>query len=468
MARRNRNFLYRCRLIIYAIVIAAFMAMAAVSGAAFAQSTTLKIATIGAGNIGSTVGGFWIKAGHPVLLSSRHPEELKPLVDRLGPLARAGTVREALAFGDVILMAVPYGAYPQIAKDYSKDFAGKIVVDAGNAVIARDGEIAKPARENGVGLTTAKLFPGARIVRAFNILGTGRLKEMANHSPRFAIPVAGDDQEAVKGVSGLGVGRAAILEALRAARAALRRADERRRNAREAEDAEVILMRLTRRELLKAGIATGASLLLPAINLRAQSASLIQKKIPSSGESLPVVGVGTARRYESITTEAERAPLRETLREFKAVGATVIDSSPTYGTAEAVVGDLVAELKIRDGLFLATKVSTSGKEAGVKQIEESFKKLRAPKIDLIAVHNLRDTQTHLATLRDLHRAGRIRYVGITTSFPNQYADFERTMKTEKLDFIQVDYALDNRNAGERILPPPSERGMPALVDLPFS
>src|ERR1044071_7611490 len=204
MAHRNRNFLYRCRLIIYAIVIAAFMAMAAVSGAAFAQSTTLKIATIGAGNIGSTVGGFWIKAGHPVLLSSRHPEELKPLVDRLGPLARAGTVREALAFGDVILMAVPYGAYPQIAKDYSKDFAGKIVVDAGNAVIARDGEIAKPARENGVGLTTAKLFPGARIVRAFNILGTGRLKEMANHSPRFAIPVAGDDQEAVKVVSGAG------------------------------------------------------------------------------------------------------------------------------------------------------------------------------------------------------------------------------------------------------------------------
>ncbi|HEY1375122.1 MAG TPA: NADPH-dependent F420 reductase [Candidatus Binatia bacterium] len=171
-------------------------------GAAFAQST-VKIATIGAGNIGSTVGGFWIKAGHPVLFSSRHPEELKPLVERLGALARAGTVRDALAFGDVILMAVPYGVYPQIAKDYGKEFAGKIMVDAGNAVIARDGEIAKPARENGVGLTTAKLFPGARVVRAFNILGTGRLKEMTNHSPLFAIPVAGDDQEALKVVSGL-------------------------------------------------------------------------------------------------------------------------------------------------------------------------------------------------------------------------------------------------------------------------
>ena len=226
-------------------------------------------------------------------------------------------------------------------------------------------------------------------------------------------------------------------------------------------------MRLTRRELLKAGIGAGASLLLPAINLRAQSASLIQKKIPPSGESLPVIGVGTARRYESITTEAERAPLRETLREFKTVGATVIDSSPTYGTAEAVVGDLVAELEIRDRLFIATKVSTSGKEAGVKQIEESFKKLRTPKIDLIAVHNLRDTQPHLATLRELHRAGRIRYVGITTSFPNQYADFERTMKAERLDFIQVDYALDNRSAGERILPLAADRGMAVMINLPF-
>jgi hypothetical protein len=177
--------------------------LGAASGAAFAQSDPLKIATVGSGNIGSTVGGFWIKAGHPVLFSSRHPEELKDLIERMGPLARAGTVSDALAFGDVLLMAVPYGAYPQIAKDYGKDFAGKIMVDAGNAVIARDGEIAKPARENGVGLTTAKLFPGARVVRAFNILGTGRLKEMANHTPRFAIPVAGDDQEAVKIVSGL-------------------------------------------------------------------------------------------------------------------------------------------------------------------------------------------------------------------------------------------------------------------------
>lgn len=225
-------------------------------------------------------------------------------------------------------------------------------------------------------------------------------------------------------------------------------------------------MHLSRRELLKAGVAAGAAMLLPAA-IRAQTSSLIEKKIPSSGERLPVIGVGTARRYESITTDAERAPLRDTLREFQALGGKVIDSSPTYGTAEAVVGGLVSELKVRDGLFLATKVSISGKDAGVKQIEESFKKLRTPKIDLIAVHNLRDTQTQLATLRALRDAGRIRYIGITTSFPNQYADFERTMKAEKLDCIQVDYALDNRDAGARILPLAADRGMAVMINLPF-
>jgi hypothetical protein len=169
-------------------------------------STTapIKIGTIGAGNIGSTLGTLWVKSGHPVLFSSRHAEQLKPLADGLGPLARTGTVSDALAFGDVLLMAVPYGAYPQIAKDYGKDFVGKIVIDAGNAVISRDGEIAKPARENGVGLTSAKLFPGARIVRAFNILGSGRVASLSNRPEgRIAIPMAGDDPEALKVASTL-------------------------------------------------------------------------------------------------------------------------------------------------------------------------------------------------------------------------------------------------------------------------
>ena len=226
-------------------------------------------------------------------------------------------------------------------------------------------------------------------------------------------------------------------------------------------------MNLNRRELLKIGLSAGASVLLPSGGLLAQAGPLIRKKIPSTGETIPIIGIGTARRYEEIHTEAEKAPLRDTLRQFKELGGTVIDSSPTYGTAEAVVGDLVDELKIRDSLFLATKVSTSGRQAGIDQIQQSFKRLRTAKIDLIAVHNLRDTKTQLQTLRELKQAGRIRYIGITTSFENQYPEFEQTMKAETLDFIQVDYALDNRNADKRILPLAADRGTAAMINLPF-
>jgi len=226
-------------------------------------------------------------------------------------------------------------------------------------------------------------------------------------------------------------------------------------------------MNLNRRELLKIGLCAGASVLLPSGGLLAQAGPLIRKKIPSTGETIPIIGIGTARRYEEIHTEAEKAPLRDTLRHFNELGGTVTDSSPTYGTAEAVVGELVDELKIRDSLFLATKVSTSGRQAGIDQIQQSFKRLRTAKIDLIAVHNLRDTKTQLQTLRELKQAGRIRYIGITTSFENQYPEFEQTMKAETLDFIQVDYALDNRNADKRILPLAADRGTAAMINLPF-
>jgi len=228
-------------------------------------------------------------------------------------------------------------------------------------------------------------------------------------------------------------------------------------------------MELNRRSFLKAGIGVGAAMLVPSTKLFAQAAPLLQKKIPSSGESIPIIGIGTARRYEEIKTEAEKVPLRETIRQFKELGGKVIDSSPSYGTAEAVVGELVEGLQIRESLFLATKVSLRniGRQAGLEQIEQSFKKLRTNKIDLIAVHNLRDTQTQLRTLRELKQAGRVRYVGITTSFDNQYGEFEQTMRNEALDFIQVDYALDNRNADERILPLAADRGMAVMINLPF-
>jgi len=168
-----------------------------------AQSTAtagaMKIGIIGAGNIGSAVGRFWIKAGHQVMFSSRHPEQLKPLIDGLGPLARAGTVSEAFAFGEVMFLAVPYGAVPQLGRDYPKEFAGRIVLDATNAVLARDGDVAKEARAVGVGITSAKYLAGARIVRVFNTLGVRRLVSNANRpGERMAIPIGGDDQEALK------------------------------------------------------------------------------------------------------------------------------------------------------------------------------------------------------------------------------------------------------------------------------
>ncbi|MGH7847997.1 MAG: NADPH-dependent F420 reductase [Candidatus Binatia bacterium] len=158
----------------------------------------IRIGIIGSGNIGGTVGALWVKAGHPVLFSSRHPEELKQLVNGLGPLARAGTVKEALKFGDVIFIAVPYGAYPQIGRDYAGEFRGKVVLDAGNAIPGRDGDIVKEANANGIGITSAKYLAGARIVRAFNTLNYRTLASEANRSGnRIAIPIAGDDKEAL-------------------------------------------------------------------------------------------------------------------------------------------------------------------------------------------------------------------------------------------------------------------------------
>lgn len=224
-----------------------------------------------------------------------------------------------------------------------------------------------------------------------------------------------------------------------------------------------------RRTIIKAGVGLGASLLFPANRLFAQPVALLRKKIPSSGELIPIIGLGTARRYEHIKTDAEKVPLRETIKQFQALGGTVIDSSPSYGTAEAVVGELVEGLKTRDSLFLATKVSLRnvGRDEGIKQIEASFKKYRTNKLDLIAVHNLRDTDVQLKTLREMKAGGRIRYVGITTSFDNQYGEFEQVMKKEALDFIQVDYALDNRDAGDRILPLAPDRGMAVMINLPF-
>lgn len=155
----------------------------------------LRIGTIGAGSLGGAVGALWVKAGHEVMFSSRNPEELKSLVERLGPKARAGSISEAIAFGDAVLLAAPYEAYPQIGRDYSEAMKGKIVLDAGNA---NRSTLFEEAKANGIGVTTAKYIPNARIVRAFNAANNRLFTEHAGKTPKMAVPLAGDDAEAVK------------------------------------------------------------------------------------------------------------------------------------------------------------------------------------------------------------------------------------------------------------------------------
>src|SRR5437879_5364602 len=169
-----------------------------------ASGPKMKIGVIGAGHIGGTIGGLWTKAGHAVFFSSRHPEELKELVERLGSLAQGGTVDQAIAFGNVVFIAVPYGALPQIGKDYGKSLAGKIVLDADNAVAGRDGPIADEVERDGIGITSQKYLPGTRLVRAFNTLNYKIFASEANRpAPRLAVPIAGDDPEAVQVAAGL-------------------------------------------------------------------------------------------------------------------------------------------------------------------------------------------------------------------------------------------------------------------------
>ena len=172
----------------------------------FAQASggKLRIGIIGSGHIGGAIGELWVRAGHPVLFSSRHPEELKDLVAGLGPLAQNGTVSQAIAFGDALFFAVPYGALPQLGRDYGGALQGKIVLDACNAVPARDGVIADEVEREGIGITSQKYLPGTHLVRAFNTLSyTIFVREANRPDPKLAIPIAGDDGEALAVAAGL-------------------------------------------------------------------------------------------------------------------------------------------------------------------------------------------------------------------------------------------------------------------------
>jgi diketogulonate reductase-like aldo/keto reductase len=191
------------------------------------------------------------------------------------------------------------------------------------------------------------------------------------------------------------------------------------------------------------------------------------RPIPSTSVPLPVIGCGTWRGFDVGTRAEERAPLQGVLRALFAAGGSVIDSSPMYGRAEGVVGDLLGAEPSRSEAFLATKVWTTGKATGVAQMRRSLQLLGSERIALMQVHNLLDWRTQLATLREWKQEGRITYLGVTHYTASAYAALEEVMRSERLDFVQLNYAIDDRAAEARILPLAAERGIAVLINRPF-
>jgi len=191
------------------------------------------------------------------------------------------------------------------------------------------------------------------------------------------------------------------------------------------------------------------------------------RPIPSTGEALPVIGCGTYIGFDHAPGSAEYELLPGVVGALLDAGGKVLDSSPMYGRAEATTGELLAASGRRADAFLATKVWTSGRAEGIRQMEASMRLLRTDRIDLMQIHNLLDWRTHLATLRAWKDAGRIRYLGITHYTSSAYADVEAVLRSEKLDFLQINYALDDRDAERRVLPLAAERGVAVIVNMPF-
>jgi diketogulonate reductase-like aldo/keto reductase len=195
---------------------------------------------------------------------------------------------------------------------------------------------------------------------------------------------------------------------------------------------------------------------------------MLAKKIPSTGEELPVIGVGTWQTFDAGDDPAARAPLAEVLKLFAQAGGRVVDSSPMYGTSESVAGDLIAQLGLREQLFIATKVWTSGREEGIRQMNESFRRLRVARMDLMQVHNLVDVATHTKTLQEWKKEGRVRYIGITHYTASAYAEVEHWMRTRAYDFLQINYSLAEREAEQRILPLARELDIAVIANRPFA
>ncbi len=220
---------------------------------------------------------------------------------------------------------------------------------------------------------------------------------------------------------------------------------------------------MNREIFLKQLLAMGIS----APSLIGMMQSIRTRAIPSTDEQLPVIGVGTWRTFDVGNSSAERDPLEEVLKTLISKGGKVIDSSPMYGQSERVVGDLSEELKLNASLFMATKVWTTGKQEGIDQMNRSFALMKRKQMDLMQVHNLVDWKTHLKTLREWKEQGKIRYIGITHYSEGAYGSVEEVINNNQLDFLQINYSLQSRKSGERLLPLARDKSMAVIINRPF-
>ncbi|MGB8436524.1 MAG: aldo/keto reductase [Burkholderiales bacterium] len=225
--------------------------------------------------------------------------------------------------------------------------------------------------------------------------------------------------------------------------------------------------RISRRAVLGRLATIGAMLMTGSRVSSAAADPIARRAIPSSGELIPMIGLGTWQAFDVGSAESVRAPLREVLKGLIASGGAVVDSSPMYGRAEAVVGDLAADPGIQAKLFYATKVWTSGQQEGVRQMEESFRRLRVQRMDLMQIHNLLDLKAHTETLQKWKSEARVRYIGITHYTASAHAELERLVRTKTYDFVQINYSLGERDAERRLLPAAQEAGVAVLVNRPF-
>jgi len=228
------------------------------------------------------------------------------------------------------------------------------------------------------------------------------------------------------------------------------------------------MQRRTVLKFLAAATAAGLSSSVSAADTRTSRATMATRQVRSSGESIPVIGLGSADTINADASASSRAPLAEVLRGLVTGGGSVVDTSPMYGNAETVIGDLVHELGLREMLWLATKVWTRGREAGRKQIDESFARLRTQRLELLQIHNLLDWREHLPTIRALQQAGRVRYAGITHYRGDMHGELERVLGEERFDWLQVNFSLAEPEAEARLLPFCQDRGIAVMVNRPFA